>query len=197
MQSRAKQSKQPATTDTIGASGGAGVESMDERTKAAPEPGADLATVKTRTLLDLANDGDPEAMIVLADRFKHDPKKLIRLCNGDLPKVITHLIINSMVHEKQLSMRHGILLRTEEIRADLEGPNPTPLERLITDQCVLTWVDLHTLEMQFRADGYNRKTFKQVEAMGKRLELAERRHLRALKSLADVRKLNLTAVNTF
>jgi hypothetical protein len=65
----------------------------------------------------------------------------------------------------------------------------------LIDRCVLTWLDLYTMEMQFRAGNYKDKSFKYIEAMSKRADLAERRHLRALKALADVRRLNLPLIN--
>jgi hypothetical protein len=153
-----------------------------------------LATVDNSALAAQAQHGDTEAMIELARRLKDDPKELIRLYHGDLANVVAGVLLTSMIHKEQPALKEGVRLRMVEIRRGLKGPNPSTLELLLIDRCVLTWLDLYTMEMQFRSNDYINKSFKYIEAMGKRLDLAERRHLRALKTLADVRRLNLPPI---
>jgi hypothetical protein len=164
-------------------------------TESTAEGGTDLAAVDNSTLAHRGHHGDPGAVIELARRLKDDPKEMIRLCHGNLANVVAGVILTHMIHKDQPALKEGARLRMKEIRKGLEGPNPSTIELLLIDRCVLTWLDLYTMEMQFRAGGYTEKSFKYIEAMSKRADLAERRHLRALKTLADVRKLNLTAVN--
>jgi hypothetical protein len=108
---------------------------------------------------------------------------MIRLCHGDIAHVVEDIIVTTMIHADQPIMQDAVRLRISEIRRGLKGPNPNTLERLLIDRCVLTWVDLYTMETQFRNNDYNGKSFKYkyIEAMGKRLDMAERGHLRALK----------------
>jgi hypothetical protein len=152
-----------------------------------------LTTVPTEDLFERANVGEWAALDALAERFKDDPKGMIRACRGDLPSVIAKFIIDNVLMDDQLAIKRGISMRVEEIRREVAGPSATPLEQLLADRAALTWLDLHVLELSFAAD-VKGKSFKEIKARGDRLERAEWRHLRALKTLADVRKLKLPPV---
>ncbi|MBY0460481.1 MAG: hypothetical protein K2V38_24465, partial [Gemmataceae bacterium] len=89
-------------------------------------------------------------------------------------------------------VREAASRRVTELRAELSGPNPTTLEKLLIDIVVATWLHLYRLEATYaRQDSL-------PLALGlyyqKCLTAAQKRHLSAIKALAEVRKLALPAL---
>jgi hypothetical protein len=73
------------------------------------------------------------------------------------------------------------------MRAELCGATPTPLERMLVERIINCWLRVHTIEMllcqQDNSSG--------VDFFEKQLDRAHKRHLAAIKALAQVRKLQL------
>ena len=75
------------------------------------------------------------------------------------------------------------------MREEIAGENPSPLERLLAERIVATWLQIQLFEgiyasgvskgMPIARDGYHQK----------RLDHAYRRHLSAIRALAQIRKL--------
>jgi hypothetical protein len=87
-----------------------------------------------------------------------------------------------------LVTQEGMTRKLAEMRAELEGPDPTPLERQLVGRVVLSWLAVHEAEFQAvtapdRGDYWQR-----------RIDRAHRRHLSAVKALAAIRKLGVPAV---
>jgi hypothetical protein len=86
--------------------------------------------------------------------------------------------------------------KAEELRQELLGDAPTPLERLLVERVVLCWIQVHYLEaiyarqlgqsggMSWAADAGHQR----------RQDRANRRYLSAIKTLAQVRRLLVPAV---
>lgn len=76
-----------------------------------------------------------------------------------------------------------------EMRAWLEGPTTSPLERLLADRVVTCWLAVHEAERmyagQLRGDGI----IALADFLQRRLDAAHRRYLSAIKTLAQVRRL--------
>jgi hypothetical protein len=82
--------------------------------------------------------------------------------------------------------------KATELRAELAGPNPTPLEKLLVDNVLVTWPHLYRLEdVCARKDGM-------PLALGlcyqKCITAAHKRFLAAMKALTEVRRLVLPAI---
>lgn len=95
---------------------------------------------------------------------------------------------------KRDSLLLGEVLEAEEaaLSAEIVGPNPTVLERLLSDQIVLCWQHLRYLEISYgQTHGY---TFREGEYYQRCLDRAQRRYLSAIKTLAQIRKLGLPAM---
>jgi hypothetical protein len=75
----------------------------------------------------------------------------------------------------------------DRLRADLLGDHPSPVERMLVDQVVVSHLELRYL--QVRAAEAPGTTSGQVASATRRLDSAQRRYLAALKSLETVRKL--------
>ena len=85
------------------------------------------------------------------------------------------------------------------MRAEIAGENPAPLERLLVERVVAGWLLVEVLEAllaaQFHRDApkSSRVPPSYTIQMSKILESATRRHLAAIRTLAQIRKLG-TAV---
>jgi hypothetical protein len=80
-----------------------------------------------------------------------------------------------------------------ELRAELEGEHPTPIERMLVDRVVHCWYVVNHFEHAY-AVKYPTLTPKQDDCHQRRIGQAHRRFLQSLKALADVRRLGLPAM---
>lgn len=93
---------------------------------------------------------------------------------------------------KNLAMKEAMTRKLENLRAELSGPSPTPLEKLLVDRAVLCWFVVHTYEARY--ENASDMTIRQGEYHQRRIDKAHARFLSAVKALAVVRKLALPAL---
>jgi hypothetical protein len=82
--------------------------------------------------------------------------------------------------------------QVNQLLSELLGPAPSTLERLLGERVALVWLQLHRLEL-LAADA-ERKRLAARNELEKRRDRAHRRYLQAIKSLAQIRKLALPAI---
>jgi hypothetical protein len=132
-----------------------------------------------------AATGDVEALTKLKSLTAEMPE-LIREAY-DLDKQTERHLIN-LVAGPDLLMAEGARLQAREMFEELCGSKPTPIERTICQRIVSCWLHTHYLEHALcgalRTNAENR-----VSLYQKWLDLAEKRFLRALKTLAQTRRL--------
>jgi hypothetical protein len=94
---------------------------------------------------------------------------------------------------------YALSARLDMMRADIGGESPTPLEVLLTEQVVSCWLWLQLLDAflssQFRRNfpaSHKRVGMAYLLKLVRFQESAERRFLAAIKTLAQVRKLQAT-----
>ena len=149
-----------------------------------PAPGQDITALIKR-----AAEGDesylPEVQALLADG---DRGLFIREYNGSSAKWIRRSIIGKAAGENVL-VQEAIRQKLDEVQSDLEGPNPTPIERLLAERASLCWFIVHLYENAYaNADGWN---IAQVDLQQRKIAKAHARLLSAVRTLAQVRKLAL------
>jgi len=86
--------------------------------------------------------------------------------------------------------REAVTKKMEILRSELNGPNPTPVERLLAERAVLCWLHLYHLEAVYA--GKDSMSLPLALHYQKCIDRAHKRYLSALKTLADVRKLGIT-----
>lgn len=74
------------------------------------------------------------------------------------------------------------------MREELGEKDPSPLERLLVERVVATWFQLQYFEAIY-AQNIRKLTIQQSESHQKRIDQAHWRHLSAVRTLAQVRKL--------
>lgn len=88
---------------------------------------------------------------------------------------------------KDLAFREAVTTRLAAMRADLAGPNASPLERQLVERVVLSWLTLH--EAEYRFANTRDLSVKDADYWQRRIDACHRRYLSAVKMLATVRKL--------
>lgn len=160
---------------------------MPETTKAGDTGragGSDFWAVVRR-----AESGDKAALPALRKMLDGVPA-MTDLLGNLAHQVEATLVVNAA--GENLAFREGATRKLAQIRRDLGGPDPSPLERLLADRIALCWLSLHDAEVRFAPS--KDLTIKQAELWQKRIDGAHRRYLSAIKALATVRKLALPAV---
>jgi hypothetical protein len=88
---------------------------------------------------------------------------------------------------KNVLIREAINQKLDGLQAELEGPNPTPIERLLAERASLCWFILHRYE-----DSYVNSTgwsIHQANLQQRKIDKAHAPFVSALLTLARVRKL--------
>lgn len=140
-----------------------------------------------RELARLANTGDQDAF---AKYLELGPLKPVR------PSIIADnalLLYLHAVDQNQLADAHALSEDLKSMRQDMEGPHPSPLERLLVERIVLCYVALYRHEMLLA--GYGGKVEAERRDRWERIsDRMHRRYLTAIKTLAQVRRLQIPSV---
>ncbi len=111
------------------------------------------------------------------------------LLGGELARRAEEVLVESLTKTSLLT-REAVLARMAELRAELAGPNPSPVEQLLADRAVACWLNLHQLELIYA--GRESTPLALAQHYQKSIDRAHRRYLTSLKVLADVRKIGIT-----
>jgi hypothetical protein len=146
------------------------------------------ATVaKLRDLMDKAQNGDEEAALDIREVLDAGPDLAWRFIKGP-GKMAESALIDVITRDKDLASKELLKHQLESMRIEVAGQNPSPLERLLAERVVATWLQLQLFEGLY-ASGMKSGTLSQEDHRQKRLDRAHRRHLSAIRTLAQVRKL--------
>jgi len=85
--------------------------------------------------------------------------------------------------------REGIRRELERVRADAAGPAPSPLERVLADRVALCWIAAMHADTQYAQRLADGMTWADSEYHQRRCERAQRQLLKAVQTLAMVRRL--------
>ena len=126
------------------------------------------AVLKIKKLL----DANPDVWKHYGDLSSHVEAKWIKLLSGD----------DACVHE-------SLVRRVEELRQEIiEAGTDTPLERLLTERIVVSWLMTRYFDLSI-AQAAEGSRPSHVRYLEQQLDKSQRRHNAALKSLAELRKL--------
>ena len=151
------------------------------------EPTIQPAPISMEEFADLvnrANAGDEEALAGL--RYLLDECEQIWQHVGDLGKHAEMTMIKLIANGNKL-IAESLARKAADMRSELSGPNPTPLEQICVQRVVAMW-----LEMQWTDTTFPEPTGKTLDVQKfvlKRKDSAERRFSASVKSLMLVRKL--------
>lgn len=137
--------------------------------------------------LKLANSGDQKAIQWLRKFLDDRPQVWGAL--GDLARVAEKAWID-LISNKDALAAESIRRQLSQLKTELIGESPSTIEKMLGDQVMATWLETRYLE----ATSANAKgaSLTQSTMLLKRVESAQRRHLNAIRSLVQTRKLLLT-----
>jgi hypothetical protein len=152
-----------------------------------------LTSQEARELFDRANAGGEAVLAELRDYLTADPKG-VRVAElfGNPGGTAAEALVNRFSGD-EVAIKMAAKLKWAELRRELAGPDPSPIERLLADRAAYCWFWLYTLEMWVHQKAAEPRTVDQVDFLEKRTDRAHRRYLSALKSLAAVRRLETPA----
>lgn len=111
---------------------------------------------------------------------------------GNPPVWLKNALVNSAGGKKNLAVAEAIDMRLEQVRKELEGPTPTPMECLLAERAAFCWFAVNYYETLFTQA--TDLTLRQAEFHQRKIDRAHGRFLSALRTLAQVRKLALPAL---
>jgi hypothetical protein len=157
------------------------VDKPKEQPKATEPDGNEI-----RALSDRAQAGDRAAMAPLR-RLLEQPE-WVEALGGNLAQQ-TRLWLVEKFAGKNLLLKESVRRKMDLMAAELAGPSPSALERLLVERVVACWLHLHFLEAAYiNRDGL---TIAQGAYHQRVISAAHKRYLSAIKALAVVRKLAL------
>ena len=155
-------------------------------------PGASELTPKElRQLLNKANKGDKQAFDYLCTRL--DGAAWFWEKAGNMAYQAQEAMLIGFLGADALLTHEAQRRKCAALRWELEGPAPTPIERLLVDRVVLCWLHLHYAEARY-AQNMMQLSLMQHDFYQRRLSMAQRRYLAAITALAQVRRLQVPAV---
>ena len=87
-------------------------------------------------------------------------------------------------------IKESLLRKLADMKVELAGEDPSPLEALLVDRILSTWLQTKYYELAMASTHSTQQSVsRQADSIQKRLEGAQRRHLASIKALADFRKL--------
>ncbi len=114
----------------------------------------------------------------------------VRVFGGELAE-LAELLIVSEISARDIGMREAVMRKIELLRAELLGPDPTPVERLLVERVVACWVQVQEADLRYATAIHKPQPVRLMESYQRRMDAANRRYLTSLKTLATVRKLAL------
>jgi hypothetical protein len=135
-------------------------------------------------LANRANQGSENALACLRQVLDTCPE--IWQAVGDLASHTERCWLDLIAGNNRL-MEESVKRQVATMRAELSGPSPSPVERLLVDRVVACHLALHDAEACLASPGT--ASTAQVAIRLRRVESAQRRLLAALKTLTRLRAL--------
>ena len=154
-----------------------------EKTQA-PDKGLTTHFEDVDTTLRRAESGDIAVLPRLREILR-EPKAVEPY--GNLARLAQVMRIDKFAG-KNLMLKESVGRKIELMRAELEGPNPLPLEKLLVERICSCWLYLHTLETTYASKEVDIKIASHFQ---RSIDRAQKCYLAAIKTLTIIRKLAL------
>ena len=111
---------------------------------------------------------------------------------GNLAGRVESRLVEKIAGANNIAGRSAIPRKMARLRAELEGPSPNAIERLLAERAVFCW--LVVWQYESIPIGAAEMTVSQSEFHQRRIDAAHRRFLSAVRTLAQVRKLAIPSI---
>jgi hypothetical protein len=145
-----------------------------------PSPAED----ELRALLERARLGEAAAVPALRAALDRHPEVWDRF--GDLADHARRSWIE-LISGPDLALALALTRKAASLEADLSGPDPSPLERLLAARIVACWLQVHQADAAQAQSG--EVSLKHAEFMSKRQARVHKSYLMSIASLATIRRL--------
>jgi hypothetical protein len=142
---------------------------------------------RLKDLFKKAEKGNRKAVPEIREILQKSPDLAWRFM--DFARLAELHFIERMTKDKDLASREMMELQLAAMREEIAGENPSPLERLLAERIVLTWLQIQLFEGLYASSMFKSMTLAQGNYYQKRLDWTYRRHLSAIRTLAQIRKL--------
>ena len=142
---------------------------------------------KLRGLLGKAEKGNKDAVPEIRQILDERPDLAWQFV--DVAQVAEEALIEKMTGEEDLAVKEIMRCQLKAMREEIAGEKPSPLERLLAERVVATWLQIQLFEGLYASGMSKGMTIAQGGYHQKRLEQTYRRHLSAIYALAQMRKL--------
>jgi len=137
-----------------------------------------------------ADRGEQNALAVIRQVFDLVPS--VWDAYGDLAAAAENALVELWAPDSALT-REGLRKKLAAMRTDLAGPEASPLERLLAERAVACWLQSYHADFAY-ARALKELPPEEAEPYQRRQDRATRQYLKALRSLADVRRLLIPAL---
>ncbi|MCE9530578.1 MAG: hypothetical protein K8T89_05530 [Planctomycetes bacterium] len=141
---------------------------------------------KLQQLLLRAEQGDIEVLPALRMFLDEHPEFWKE--TGDLGH-LARQAWTSLAAGPNLIVSESVGRKFEEVRAAAAGTDPGPLEAILAQQVAMTWLRSNYLDVHLAQNRQRGLSVGQAAHLHRLQDLAQRQHMRALKTLATVRRL--------
>lgn len=135
-------------------------------------------------LLERVTAGDADALAELQQRLRRHPQ--LRDLLGDVSHHVQAVLID-MIGSESVLVRESLLQRHHELRKQLQVIGTDPLERLLIEQTLTTFLDLSIQQIGFHKQA---TTETQKRRWERNMERAQKRHLATIASLNEYRHMS-------
>lgn len=146
---------------------------------------------KLRELSERAEAGEADAKKELKRAVRESSPAVIARAS-DIGRTAQHVLIGTASGGDPLT-KYALSGRLDMMREEVSGPDPTPLEVLLTERVVACWLLVETFEVlmtaQLALEGKHRVPLSYLKHVLKWQESANHRYLSSIRELARVRKL--------
>ena len=155
-------------------------------TTEATQPTRQEMLAEVQEIIGRAKRGDASVVPLLRELMARHPALWQRY--GDLAANVERSWI-ALAGGTDMLVRESTALYADKLRAELTRPSAQPVEKLLVERAVATWVQLQYFSGIEAADLDQRASPKLLEYRGKRQAQAQRMHEKALAALLVVQKL--------
>jgi hypothetical protein len=145
-----------------------------------------------KSLFDRAKRGDESCLPEVRALFANGSRgKAWRQANGSPAEWVRRHLAESACG-KNVLIKEAIEQEMDDLQADLAGPNPTPIEKLLAERASICWFIVYRYEGTYATSkGWS---IGSTDLQQRKIDKAHARFLSALRTLAQVRKLAVPAI---
>ncbi|MEJ7814789.1 MAG: hypothetical protein WKF53_06390 [Rubrobacter sp.] len=141
---------------------------------------------RLRDLVGRADQGEEGVVPAIREILDESPDLAWRLRN--IGKLAERLLISKLTSGEDTAAKEMMEHQLESMRLEIAGEAPSPLELLLAERVVATWLQVQFFEALY-ASGLGKHALTQSNYYQKRLDRAHGRHLSAIRTLAQIRKM--------